>query len=154
MIERNYFKDATSVQQELKTLIDADKQTIFHLLATTEGITKWFPQLSIEDEQVLFDLGDGSFEKMRLLDYQTNDHISYEWAAGKIHFQLDDVEQGTQLILKEALPNDFKAFPEDFTGWYVQMKNVKNTAENGEPIKFDKEEIKEVKKSIIEQLGQ
>lgn len=153
MVDKNYFVDSTYVQQELKTLIQADKENIFHLLSTTEGITKWFPELSIEDEKVLFDLGDGSFEKMRLLDYQTNNHIAYEWGMGEIHFELSDAAEGTELFLKEILPIDAKGIPEDFTGWYVQMKNLKNIAENGKTLKLDHLELKEVKNNIIKELN-
>ena len=70
MIEKQYSKDETHVKQKLSVKIDADKKEIFHYLATTEGISLWFPQLSIEDKLVLFDMGDGIFEKMQLLDYQ------------------------------------------------------------------------------------
>lgn len=153
MVEKKYFTDSTHAHQELKTLIQAKKETVFHLLSTTEGITKWFPELSIEEEKVLFDLGDGSFEKMRLLDYQTDHHIAYEWGLGQIHFQLLEATEGTMLVLKEALPVDAKGIAEDFTGWFVQMQNIKNTAENGIALKLNHTELKEVKSDIVKELN-
>lgn len=156
MMTREYSKDNTTVSQKLTAFIHADKKTVFHYLATTDGISTWFPQLSLteeEDEQlVLFDMGDGTFEKMKLLDYKTNEHISYEWASGKIEFTLEEVDDGTQLVLSEELPLDFNAIPEDFTGWYVQMNNVKSVAETGASAPINRENIKEVKTDIIEQL--
>lgn len=152
MIEKQYSKDASFVKQKLAVFIDADKKDIFHYLATTEGISLWFPQLSIEEKQVLFDMGDGMFEKMKLLDYKTDDHISYEWAAGKIEFKLADSSTGTQLILEEELPVNFTAIAEDFTGWYVQMLNIQSVAETGSPAKMNREEIMQVKKDIQAQL--
>lgn len=152
MMERSYSKDSSNAQQVLKTLIQADRKTVFHYLATTEGISNWFPQLSIDEEEneklVLFDMGDGTFEKMALLDYSTNEHISYEWAVGKIEFHLEEIEDGTELTLTETLPLDFAALPQDFTGWFVQMKNVKSVAETGKPAKIDKEEIQTIRKEI------
>lgn len=152
MIEKQYSKDETHVKQKLSVKIDADKKEIFHYLATTEGISLWFPQLSIEDKLVLFDMGDGIFEKMQLLDYQTNDHISYEWATGQIEFKLESATDGTQLIVEETLPVDFAAIPEDFTGWFVQMQNIKSVAETGSSATINREEILAVKEEIKTQI--
>lgn len=152
MIEKQYSKDETHVKQKLSVKIDADKKEIFHYLATTEGISLWFPQLSIEDKLVLFDMGDGIFEKMQLLDYQTDDHISYEWATGQIEFRLESATDGTQLILEETLPVDFAAIPEDFTGWFVQMQNIKSVAETGSSATINREEILAVKEEIKTQI--
>lgn len=158
MIERSYEKEATTVKQQLSTEIKADKKAVFHHLATTDGISAWFPQLSIdqkEDEQlVLFDMGDGTFQKMQLLDYKTDEHISYEWATGKVEFLLEEMDAGTRLILMEELPLDFNAIPEDFTGWYVQMKNIKSVTETGQSAKLDKGEIKNVKDEIRNKLSE
>ena len=152
MIEKQYSKDETHVKQKLSVKIDADKKEIFHYLATTEGISLWFPQLSIEDKLVLFDMGDGIFEKMHLLDYKTDDHISYEWATGQIEFRLENDTDGTQLILEETLPVDFAAIPEDFTGWFVQMQNIKSVAEKGSSATINREEILAVKEEIKTQI--
>ena len=152
MIEKQYSKDETHVKQKLSVKIDADKKEIFHYLATTEGISLWFPQLSIEDKLVLFDMGDGIFEKMQLLDYKTDDHISYEWATGQIEFRLENDTDGTQLILEETLPVDFAAIPEDFTGWFVQMQNIKSVAEKGSSATINREEILAVKEEIKTQI--
>lgn len=152
MIEKQYSKDETHVKQKLSVKIDADKKEIFHYLATTEGISLWFPQLSIEDKLVLFDMGDGIFEKMQLLDYKTDDHISYEWATGQIEFRLENATDGTQLILEETLPVDFAAIPEDFTGWFVQMQNIKSVAEKGSSATINREEILAVKEEIKAQI--
>lgn len=152
MIERDYSIDDKYIKQTLSTLIQSNRKTVFHLLATTDGIASWFPQLSLnkqEDEQyVQFDMGDGTFEKMQLLDYKTDEHISYEWAQGRVEFQLKELDGNTELILIETLPITFNAIPEDFTGWYVQVANVKSVAETGAPSKLDRDEINTIKEDI------
>lgn len=157
MIIRAYKKDQENATQELSTKIEASKQTVFDYLATTDGISTWFPQLSISEEDdkqlVLFDMGDGTFEKMKLLDYKTEEHISYEWADGKVEFQLSEIDDCTKLVLKEELPLTFNAIAEDFTGWFVQMNNVKSVAETGQPAKIDREEILKVRTEIVEELN-
>lgn len=156
MMKRNYSKDASNAYQTLTVNIHANKTEVFHLLATTDGISSWFPQLSINkenDEQfVLFDMGDNTFEKMSLLDFTTDQHISFEWATGKVEFQLEEDKDGTRLTLKEILPLNFKAIPQDFTGWYVQMKNIKSVLEIGSVSKSDSSEIKDVREQIKKKL--
>ena len=156
MMERNYSKDTKNAYQTLSTTIQANKEEVFFHLATTEGISSWFPQLSITKEKdaafVLFDMGEDTFEKMSLVDYKTDDYIAFEWAAGKVEFQLEEASEGTQLILKETLPLSFSAIHEDFTGWDVQMKNIKQVLETGTVGKVDPSEIKKVKETIKKNL--
>ena len=157
MDEKQYSKSESLVKQTLSLLIKAPKKEVFHYLATTAGISIWFPQLSIKEEgdeqAILFDMGDGTFEKMKLLDYKTDEHISYEWAAGKIEFHLKEVDDGTVLVLKEELPSNFTAVAEDFTGWYIQMQNIKSVSETGAPAKLNRDEIMAVKVDIQTKLG-
>jgi uncharacterized protein YndB with AHSA1/START domain len=154
MMERKYSKDSKNAKQIITTQIQADQETVFHFLATTAGISTWFPQLSIKEEAVLFDMGDGTFEKMALIDYTTNEHIAYEWATGKVEFQLEKTDNGTKLTLTETLPLNFTALAEDFTGWFVQMKNVKAVSETKKPAKIPQGEIKTVKAEIEEALSE
>lgn len=157
-MNKNYLIDSKNASQTLSVEVNADKEKIFRYLSTSDGISSWFPQLQMkkeEDEQfVLFDLGDGTFEKMKLIDYKTNQHISYEWASGKVAFDLKDIASGTQLTLKEELPLTFSAIPEDFTGWYVLMQQIKAVSETGKPAKLSKDEIAEVKNEIRSKLSE
>ena len=154
MIERKYSKDKTHATQTLTTLIQADKEAVFHYLATTEGISSWFPQLSIADEtkekSLVFDLGDGAAEKMALFDYITNEHIAFEWATGKVEFHLEESDKETKLILTETLPLNFNALVPDFTGWFIQMKNVKSVVETGQAATIDKDEIQMIQSEVKE----
>ena len=156
MIKTEYFKDTKNAYQNLSTIIQADQQTIFRFLSTSEGISSWFPQLSMDQDNnkqfIQFDMGDGTFEKMMLLDFKTNEQIAYEWATGKITFELEEVEQGTKLTLHESLPLDFPGIPQDFTGWYVQMKNIKSISETDSVAKLNKTEIKDVREQIKAEL--
>lgn len=156
MIQKKYDTDATYAFQTLTIDIQASNKIVFQHLATTEGISQWFPQLSLtqkDDETfVQFDMGDGTFEKMSLLDYTTDEHIAFEWATGKVEFYLEETKEGTNLTLKETLPIDFKALPQDFTGWYVQLKNIQATIETGSQEKIDPNEIKQVRTQVTEEI--
>ena len=85
---------------------------------------------------------------MALFDYITNEHIAFEWAAGKVEFYLEETEEGTKLKLIETLPLDFTALVPDFTGWFIQMKNVKHVVETGKSAVIDKDEIQTVQAEV------
>ena len=53
---------------------------------------------------------------------------------------------------KETLPLSFNAIPEDFTGWYVQMKQIKQVSETKAVGSLDAEEIKKVREEVKKQL--
>jgi len=52
MIEQHYSKDTSHAYQTLITNIHATKTEVFRLLATTDGISSWFPQLSINKKKM------------------------------------------------------------------------------------------------------
>ena len=74
------------------------------------------------------------------------------WASGKVEFYLEDIQEGTKLTLKETLPLDFKALPQDFTGWYVQLKNIKAIVETDRQAKINPDEINEVRAHVEEAI--
>lgn len=68
MIEREYATNNTHAQQILSVVIHAAPETVYHYLSTTECISSWIPELSFnEDKEVLFDMGDGTYERMNIL---------------------------------------------------------------------------------------
>jgi len=156
MIKKEYFKDAENAFQTLAAVIQADRPTVFRYLSTSEGISSWFPQLSLSKENnqsfIQFDMGDGTFEKMMLLDFTTDKQITYEWATGKITFELEEVENGTKLTFHETLPLNFEAIPQDFTGWFVQMKNIQSVLETGSAAELEPTEIKEIREQVKQEL--
>ena len=50
MIEREYATNSTHAQQTLSVVIDAEAEKVFRYLATTEGISSWFPELSFDED--------------------------------------------------------------------------------------------------------
>ncbi|WP_323703464.1 SRPBCC domain-containing protein [Mammaliicoccus sp. Dog046] len=134
----NYQTDTTHAYQTITINIQAPQAHIFKLLATTDGIQQWFPQLSFEEEKagsrLLFDLGNDQYEYFNITDYEPKHHIAYTWDNGHVDFTLEETNENVQLTFKEALPYTFKTIGNDFTGWYFQIQSVKKLAETGQPL--------------------
>lgn len=153
MIEREYATNSTHAQQTLSVVIDAEAEKVFRYLATTEGISSWFPELSFnEDREVLFDMGDGSFERMAVESIETNHSISYEWGTGKVTFQLIEHDGKTKLTFTEGLPFTFETVSQDFAGWDFHMKNIKDVVETGSVNEMYMEDFKMRKAQIEEEI--
>lgn len=156
MIKKEFIKHENTAQQILQSTIHASKETIFQYLATTEGISQWFPQLSFKQEDnqlyLLFDMGDGTFEKMKVYELKKDEKIVFEWAGGDVAFQLSDTDEGTLLKLKETLPLSFGTVSQDFTGWYFHMGNIKRISETGEIEEMNKQELEKFEEEVEQEL--
>lgn len=154
MIEREYATNDTHAKQTLSVVIDAKADQVFGYLATTEGISIWFPELSFNDEkEVLFDMGDGTYERMNILNMEKDRLIAYEWGTGQVAFELTEHDGKTKLTFTEILPFTFGAVSQDFAGWDYHMTNIKEVVETGTVDEMRMEEFNQRKTEIEAEIG-
>lgn len=153
MIERTYAMNETHAQQTLSIIINAPPKNVFRYLSTTEGISSWFPELSFnEKNEVLFDMDDGHFERMKILTFEPDQTISYEWGTGKVAFHLLEYDGKTKLTFHEVVPRTFEMFSRDFAGWDTKMKDIKDIVETGAVEEMDRALFEQRKESIEQEL--
>ena len=103
--------------------IKADLAESWYLIASNAGFAKWFPQLRIEEDKLIFEMEDFR-EEMELLVYQENQVIAYDWDGAKVSFHFVERDQGTDIRFEELIPkdfgNEFSNAAKDMTGWLVQ----------------------------------
>ncbi|HFI2446289.1 TPA: ATPase [Streptococcus suis] len=102
------------------------------LLATDSGFARWFPQLRVEGDKLVFEMED-FHETMDLLAYRPHEVIAYTWDTAKVSFSLSQQEQDTLIVFEEEIPvdfgNEFADAKKDMTGWLVQNECIKNLLE-------------------------
>ncbi|HEM4051234.1 TPA: SRPBCC domain-containing protein [Streptococcus suis] len=107
--------------------VPASLEQVWNLLATDSGFARWFPQLRVEGDKLVFEMEDFR-ETMDLLTYQPQEKIAYTWDAAKVSFSLSQQEQGTQILFEEEIPvdfgNDYADAKKDMTGWLVQNECI------------------------------
>ena len=103
--------------------VKADLAESWDLIASNAGFAKWFPQLRIEGDKLIFEMEDFR-EEMDLLAYQENQVIAYDWDGARVSFQFENRDQGSYIHFEEVIPkdfgNEFSNAAKDMTGWLVQ----------------------------------
>ena len=103
--------------------VKADLAESWDLIASNAGFAKWFPQLRIEGDKLIFEMEDFR-EEMDLLAYQENQVIAYDWNGARVSFQFENRDQGSYIRFEELIPkdfgNEFSNAAKDMTGWLVQ----------------------------------
>lgn len=102
------------------------------MLATNSGFARWFPQLRVEGDKLVFEM-ENFRETMDLLDYQPYEEIAFSWDIASVSFSLNRQEQETLIIFVEEIPvdfgNEFADAKKDMTGWLVQNDCIKKILE-------------------------
>ncbi|HFU4204668.1 TPA: ATPase [Streptococcus suis] len=107
--------------------VSSSLEQVWNLLATDSGFARWFPQLRVEGDKLVFEM-EGFRETMDLLTYQLQEKIAYTWDTAKISFSLSQREKGTQILFEEEIPvdfgNEYADAQKDMTGWLVQNECI------------------------------
>ncbi|MFX3887377.1 ATPase [Streptococcus suis] len=116
--------------------VSASLVEAWNLLATNSGFVRWFPQLRVEGDKLIFELEDFR-ETMDLLEYRKNEKIAYRWDSATVSFTLSQLENQTLITFEERIPedfgNEFANAQKDMTGWLVQNECIKKFLEGQEP---------------------
>ncbi|HFI0694316.1 TPA: ATPase [Streptococcus suis] len=116
----------------IRYTVPASLVEAWDLLATDSGFARWFPQLRVEGDKLVFEMED--FHKtMDLLAYRPHEAIAYTWDTARVSFSLSQQEQETLIVFEEEIPvdfgNEFADAKKDMTGWLVQNECIKNLLE-------------------------
>ncbi|WP_024408778.1 ATPase [Streptococcus suis] len=116
--------------------VSASLAESWDLLATNSGFARWFPQLNIVGNTLVFET-EGFREVMDLLEYRKNEKIAYRWDSATVSFTLSQLENQTLITFEERIPedfgNEFANAQKDMTGWLVQNECIKKVLEGQEP---------------------
>lgn len=125
-------KEAEKYLLNICYTVPANLMEVWDLLATDSGFARWFPQLRVKGDKLIFEMEDFR-ETMDLLAYQPQEKIAYTWDTAKVSFGLSQQEQGTLIVFEEEIPvdfgNEFVDAKKDMTGWLVQNECIKKLLE-------------------------
>ncbi|MFH0383910.1 ATPase [Streptococcus sp. A11] len=115
--------------------VSASLTETWDLLATDAGFAKWFPELHIEGQKLVFEMEDFR-EEMDLLAYREPHEIVYTWDTARVGFILTEQEGGSHIAFEEIIPkdfgNEFATAEKDMTGWLVQHECIQALLEGAE----------------------
>jgi uncharacterized protein YndB with AHSA1/START domain len=96
---------------------------VWSYLTENKKLNLWFPELSVDEIReggvIRFDMGDGSFEELTILEVKPLSVLEFTWDKDCVRFELHPWENGCQLLLIERLTILTDHTPRDLAGWHV-----------------------------------
>jgi len=134
-----------TIQKENGTYIARYERQFHHsvdavwaMLTDNKKLKQWFDELEIidlrKDGLIQFDMQDGSFEDMKILDYEPLKTLAFEWGEDIAKFELSSWSEGTNIIFTETISTITEHTPKDLAGWHVCL-DVIQALLNGDSIK-------------------
>jgi uncharacterized protein YndB with AHSA1/START domain len=118
-------------------------EEVWSYLTENDKLAKWFSELRIDELRqggfIKFDMQDGTFEEMTILDLKTNSVLEYTWGEDIVRFELNQELGGCRLVLIENIKTITNHTPRDLAGWHVCL-DVIDALLDGRTIDLRKEE--------------
>ncbi|MDJ1477948.1 SRPBCC family protein [Bacillus sp. LS15-K4] len=118
-------------------------EEVWSVLTENSKLKKWMSNLQIESLKtggiIKFDMMDGSFINIDILEYQVNAVLEFTWDKDRVRFELHKEENGTLLLLKEYIYELTDHTPKDIAGWHICL-NLFSSVLEGEEKEFSKDE--------------
>lgn len=109
-------------------------EKVWASLTENDKLKKWFPELRIDDLReggvVKFDMQNGSFEEMRILELKPYSVLEYTWGEDQVRFELYPESDGCRLILLERIYHLTDHTPKDLSGWHVCLEVIRALLED------------------------
>ena len=120
-------------------------EEVWSMLTNNEKLQQWFSELRIADLRkdglVKFDMQDGTFIDMKILDYEPLKVLAFEWDKDTVRFELSPITDGCRLTFIETISSFTEQTIKDLAGWHVCL-DVIEAILDGRTIVSRKEEWK------------
>ncbi|HDR7795364.1 TPA: SRPBCC family protein [Bacillus luti] len=120
-------------------------EKVWSVLTDNNKLKKWMSNLQIENLKtggiIKFDMMDGSFLNIDILDCKTNSTLEFTWDKDRVRFEIHKEENGSVLILKEFIHELTDHTPKDIAGWHICL-DLFSSVLQGEEKEFSKDEWK------------
>lgn len=101
---------------------------VWSMLTENDKLQQWFTELQVVDLRqgglIKFDMQDGSFIDMQILDYEPLKVLAFEWDKDIARFELSPVSGGCQLTFIETISSFTEQTIKDLAGWHVCLDAI------------------------------
>ncbi|TVX89714.1 SRPBCC family protein [Paenibacillus agilis] len=98
-------------------------EEVWSMLTENDKLEQWFSELRVDELRVggviKFDMQDGTFEELDILELQTYSVLAYTWGEDRVRFELHPTPDGCELFLIETIHKITDHTPKDLAGWHV-----------------------------------
>lgn len=146
-------KETNGYKVIMERQIKSSKEEVWSWLTENDKLKQWFSELRMEElkkgGKVLFDMQDGTFEEMEILEFEEQNVLTFTWAGDVVQFKLFPTEEGCQIVLTEFVKAITNHTPKDIAGWHVCLMVVQSLIEDI-PMKARKEEWEQLYPKYVE----
>ncbi len=104
-------------------LLNHPVEEVWSYLTDNEKLPRWFSELRVDELReggvIKFDMGNGAFEEMEILELKNQAVLEYTWGDDIIRFELSNQPNGCLFVLKETITKLTNHTPRDLAGWHV-----------------------------------
>jgi uncharacterized protein YndB with AHSA1/START domain len=128
---------------------------VWSWLTDNDKLPQWFSELRVDELRegglIKFDMQDGTFEEMTILELKTNSVLEYTWGEDIVRFELKQEREGCCLFLIEKIQTITTHTPRDLAGWHVCL-DVINALLDGRTIESRKDEWEKWYEKYVQEL--
>lgn len=103
--------------------INHPKVNVWEMLTQNDRLSLWFDELRVAELKkggyLTFNMGDGSFERMDIIDFEEQSIIEFTWDDNFVRFELIEESGGCNLVLIERINEITEQTMKDLAGWHV-----------------------------------
>ncbi|KOY14312.1 SRPBCC family protein [Paenibacillus xylanivorans] len=103
-------------------------EEVWSYLTENEKLAKWFTELQVEELReggsIKFNMPDGTFLVLQILDFVPYSVLEYTWAEDRVRFELYPESDGCRLLLIETIHAITSHTPKDLAGWHVCLNVI------------------------------
>jgi uncharacterized protein YndB with AHSA1/START domain len=111
-------------------------EKVWSMLTENKQLQKWFAELRVDDLRegglIKFDMGDGTYEEMKILELKTNSSLEYTWGKDIVRFELHQEAEGCLLVLDEKICELTNHTRKDLAGWHVCLDVIEHLLNRSE----------------------
>ncbi|WP_391205843.1 SRPBCC family protein [Psychrobacillus sp. L4] len=98
-------------------------ENVWSMLTDNEKLQQWFTELQVVDLRndglIKFDMKDGTFIDMKILDFEPMKVLAFEWGKEVARFELSPYLEGCRFVFIETLSSFTEHTIKDLAGWHV-----------------------------------
>lgn len=98
-------------------------EEVWSYLTDNDKLPQWFSELRVDELReggvIKFDMGDGTFEELKILELKMHSVLEYTWGEDIVRFELSQEQDGCSLVLIEKIHTITDHTPRDLAGWHV-----------------------------------
>ncbi|OJF71774.1 hypothetical protein A9Q68_07230 [Streptococcus bovimastitidis] len=129
-MEKELTKSHDHYLLQLTYTISSGPNQLWHLLTSSKGLALWFPQLSRQEQELVFNMPDFK-ECLAIQQEIKNQLFSFDWFGAVNSFAFREEKGKTLVTFTEKSPSHFPNLERDLAGWINQNRRLESYFKTG-----------------------